>query len=86
MNTQSIFSKDEDLDVSSPIWRAAGVNADHIRKEIIAIHYHHFPGTTTVVCCLELRNHFTIIGKSRFLGIRIFRPLGNTANCGMRMR
>lgn len=35
-----------------------------IDKVILAEQYHVFPGTTLTVCCLTLRNGFTVIGES----------------------
>jgi len=49
--------------------KAKGLNAprvtpDHIESVIVAGSYHVFPGTTVTVCCLTLRNGFTVIGES----------------------
>lgn len=35
-----------------------------IDAAIVAEDYHLFPGTTTTVCCLTLRNGYTVIGES----------------------
>ena len=36
----------------------------HIDEQIVAEDYHVFPGTTLTVCCLTLRNGFTVYGGS----------------------
>lgn len=46
-----------------------GLNAprltpDHIDEQIRAVAFHRFPGTTTTVCLLTLRNGFGAIGHS----------------------
>ncbi|HEJ1456434.1 TPA: hypothetical protein SLU67_002699 [Pseudomonas aeruginosa] len=46
-----------------------GLNAprltpDLIDAAIVNAAYHIFPGTTVTVCCLTLRNGFTVIGES----------------------
>ncbi|NEN91189.1 MAG: hypothetical protein F6K48_20680 [Okeania sp. SIO3H1] len=35
-----------------------------IDTEIVSAQYHVFPGTTLTVCCLVLRNGFTVTGQS----------------------
>lgn len=35
-----------------------------IDAAIVGEDYHLFPGTTTTVCCLTLRNGYTVIGES----------------------
>lgn len=37
---------------------------DDVNKVIKKEQYHHFPGTTMTVCCLELQNGFTVTGES----------------------
>lgn len=49
--------------------QAKGLNAPRLNPAlidatIIKEDYHVFPGTTTTVCCLTLKNGFTVIGKS----------------------
>ncbi|HEJ1634710.1 Gp49 family protein [Pseudomonas aeruginosa] len=49
--------------------QAKGLNAprltpDLIDAAIVNAAYHIFPGTTVTVCCLTLRNGFTVIGES----------------------
>lgn len=46
-----------------------GLNAprltpDDIDAAIVAEQYHVFPGTTVTVCCLTLRNGFSVVGQS----------------------
>lgn len=48
---------------------AKGLTAPRIKMEdiwntIVAEQYYVFPGTTTTVCCLSLRNGFTVTGES----------------------
>ena len=43
---------------------APRVTPDHIESVIVAGSYHVFLGTTVTVCCLTLRNGFTVIGES----------------------
>lgn len=49
--------------------QAKGLNAprlspDKIDAVIVGEDYHVFPGTTLTVCCLKLRNGFTVVGES----------------------
>ena len=49
--------------------QAKGLNAPRLTPQmiddaIVAGDYHVFPGTTVTVCCLTLRNGFTVIGES----------------------
>jgi hypothetical protein len=49
--------------------RAKGLDApritpDHLDATITGEQYHVFPGTTLTVCCLTLRNGFTVTGQS----------------------
>ena len=49
--------------------QAKGLNAPRLSPEkiddvIAGEDYHVFPGTTLTVCCLKLRNGFTVIGES----------------------
>lgn len=43
---------------------APRVTPQDLENTIIGEHYHAFPSTTTTVCCLILRNGFTVIGES----------------------
>ena len=49
--------------------QAKGLNAPRLTPElidavIVGEDYHVFPGTTLTVCCLTLRNGFTVTGES----------------------
>ena len=49
--------------------QAKGLNLPRLSPEliegmIVGEDYHLFPGTTTIVCRLELRNGFSVIGES----------------------
>jgi len=62
-----VMSKDEQA-IESEI-EAKGLNAprlspDKIDAVIIGEDYHVFPGTTLTVCCLKLKNGFTVTGES----------------------
>ena len=61
------MSKDEQA-VEAEI-QAKGLNAPRLSPEkidavITGEDYHVFPGTTLTVCCLKLRNGFTVTGES----------------------
>ncbi len=43
---------------------AARVTPEQIEAAIAGEAYHVFPGTTLTVCCLTLRNGFTVTGES----------------------
>lgn len=43
---------------------APRLNPAHIDATIVGEDYHVFPGTTLTVCCLTLRNGFTVTGES----------------------
>lgn len=43
---------------------APRITPQDIEDNISGEHYHVFPSTTTTVCCLILRNGFTVIGES----------------------
>lgn len=43
---------------------APRITPETISSSILAEHYYVFPNTTTTVCCLTLRNGFTVIGES----------------------
>lgn len=49
--------------------QAKGLNAPRLSPEkidavIVSEDFHVFPGTTLTVCCLKLRNGFTVTGES----------------------
>lgn len=43
------------------------ITAEDLEKEIAAEMYHRFAPTTTTVCCLVLKNGFTVTGQSSCL-------------------
>lgn len=43
---------------------APRVTPQMITDTIVGAEYYVFPGTTTTVCCLKLRNGFTVVGES----------------------
>lgn len=43
---------------------APRVTPEQIEQAIKAEDYHVFPGATVTVCCLTLRNGFTVVGES----------------------
>ena len=43
---------------------APRVTPQHVDDAIVAQQFHVFPGTTVTVCCLTLRNGFTVTGES----------------------
>lgn len=43
---------------------AARITPEQIEAAIASEAYHIFPGTTLTVCCLTLRNGYTVIGES----------------------
>lgn len=61
------MSKDE-IEIEAEI-QSKGLNAPRLSPEkidavIIGEDYHVFPGTTLTICCLKLRNGFTVTGES----------------------
>ena len=43
---------------------ARSVTPEDVDNEILAETFHRFPGTTVCVCCLTLRNGFTVLGDA----------------------
>lgn len=43
---------------------APRITPQYINDVIVRQHFHLFPGTTTMACLLELKNGFTVLGKS----------------------
>ena len=43
---------------------AARVTPQRVEEVIVSEDYHVFPGSTLTVCCLTLRNGFTVTGES----------------------
>ena len=55
------------------------VTNEAVDDSIVAAQYHHFPGTTVTVCCIEMKNGFTVVGKSACANPNNFDPdLGET--------
>jgi len=68
MNMATHTSQSDEAKIESEI-QAAGLNAprltpDLIDRAIVGEQYHVFAGTTFTVCCLTLRNGFTVSGES----------------------
>ena len=76
------MSKDEQA-IEAEI-QAKGLNAPRLSPEkidavITGEDYHVFPGTTLTVCCLKLRNGFTVTGESAAASPENFdRRIGET--------
>lgn len=61
------MSKDEqaiESEIQSKGLNAPRLSPDAIDAVITGEDYHVFPGTTLTVCCLTLRNGFTVTGES----------------------
>jgi len=61
------MSKDEaaiENEIQAKGLNAPRLNPAHIDAQIVGEDYHVFPGTTLTVCCLKLRNGFTVTGES----------------------
>lgn len=59
MNEQAIEQEIQDKGLTAP-----RLTPDAIDATIAGEDYHVFPGTTLTVCCLTLRNGFTVTGES----------------------
>lgn len=42
----------------------ASITEEMIDAEIRGVQYHHFPGTQLIVCCLTLKNGFSVAGTA----------------------
>jgi len=40
------------------------ITEEHVHETVLTELYHVFPGTTQTVCCLTLKNGFTVVGES----------------------
>lgn len=61
------MSKDEaaiESEIQSKGLNAPRLTPQHIDNQIVSEQYHVFEGTPVTVCCLTLRNGFTVIGES----------------------
>ena len=59
MNEQAIEQELKDKGLNAP-----RLTPEHIDAAIVKEQYHVFDGTTITVCCLTLRNGFTVIGEN----------------------
>ena len=59
MNEEAIEQEIQDKGLTAP-----RLTPDAIDATIAGEDYHVFPGTTLTVCCLTLRNGFTVTGES----------------------
>lgn len=59
MNEQQVEQTIQDKGLNAP-----RLTPKHIDGVMVAGSYHVFPGTTTTVCCLTLKNGFTVVGES----------------------
>jgi hypothetical protein len=68
MNNITSPRPDTDETIEAEIVRkgktAARVTPDQIEAAIVAAQYHVFQGSQLTVCCLTLRNGFTVVGES----------------------
>lgn len=61
------MSKDEQVieaEIQAKNLNAPRLSPEKIDAVIVGEDYYVFPGTTLTVCCLKLRNGFTVIGES----------------------
>ncbi len=56
--------KQIEQEIQSKGLNAPRLTPDKIDSVIVGEDYHVFPGTTLTVCCLKLRNGFTVTGES----------------------
>jgi hypothetical protein len=59
MTEQAIEQEIKDKGLTAP-----RITPAHIDEQIVSAVFHLFPGTTTTVCLLTLRNGFTVTGES----------------------
>lgn len=59
MNDQAIEQEIQDKGLTAP-----RVTPQRVDEVITGEDYHVFPGTTLTVCCLTLRNGYTVVGES----------------------
>jgi hypothetical protein len=59
MNEQAVEAEIQAKGLTAPRVTPAVVDA-----QIVGEAFHVFPGTTVTVCCLSLRNGFTVVGES----------------------
>ena len=69
------MSKDEqviEVEIQAKGLNAPRLNPDKIDAVIIGEDYHVFTGTTLTVCCLKLKNGFTVTGESAAASLENF--------------
>lgn len=59
MSEQDIENELQEKELNAP-----RLTPEHIDKKIVREQYYVFPGTTTTVCCLTLKNGATVVGES----------------------
>ena len=69
MNEQTVEAEISDKGLTAP-----RVTPQQIDDCIVSEDYHVFPGTTVTVCCLCLRNGFTVVGESACASPSNFDP------------
>lgn len=67
MSEQAIEQEIQNKGLNAPRLTPADIDA-----AIMSADYHVFPGTTLTVCCLTLRNGFTVTGESAAASIENF--------------
>jgi hypothetical protein len=67
MNEQSIELEIQDKGLNAP-----RLSPEKIDAVIVGEDYYVFPETTVTVCCLKLRNGFTVIGESAAVSLENF--------------
>ncbi len=61
-NVESIESEIQRKELTAPRVTPAMIEA--VIDPVVAVGYHVFPGTTVTVCCISLRNGFTVTGEA----------------------
>lgn len=69
MNEQAVETEIHDKGLTAP-----RVTPEHIDNCIVGEDFHVFANTTVTVCCLTLRNGFTVIGESACASPANFDP------------
>jgi len=64
MSTTEYGEQDIEQDIQAKGLTAPRITPADLDAKIKAEQYHVFPGTTLTVCCLTLRNGFTVTGQS----------------------
>jgi hypothetical protein len=67
MNEQQLEQEIKDKGLNAP-----RLTPDHVGSVIISEQYHVFSGTTLTVCCLTLRNGFSVTGESAAASLENF--------------